>query len=368
MNSPFITYRLFFRRFHNWCWACLLLFGGCIDEISIGDAVLSDKQIVIQGQLLKGNPSFVKVSVSRTADFVARSLPEPVSQAEVILKDDANQQVSLVEVTPGIYQLGIFPQDSSIAIQPGIGYQISVRTAEGTAYESSFETLLEAPQPDSISKDFITREELDEAGGRLIKNILQFFIYTPLESGIGDKAYLRWIFQGTYRFDEKPAVGSPVPPPGVCYIKQGLNLDKVVVFNGRESTDSRLTRFMLMEEEVNNRFAIGYQFTVRQQSLSKEAYEYWNKVSQAISLSGGLFEATPGRITGNISNCNDPAEEVLGYFYVSDERIIKKFIDHSEAGSPEALCDNTFNANTQACSNCLSLPFSTKTIPEDWGQ
>jgi hypothetical protein len=140
----------------------------------------------------------------------------------------------------------------------------------------------------------------------------------------------------------------------------------VVVFNGDETISNRLDQFMLVEDEAEVRFGLGYLFKAKQQALSREAFHYWNQVNQAVSLSGGLFEATPGKIIGNMYNAQDTNEEVFGYFYAAEEVEITRFVKPSEVGSPAAFCDMTQNAVEDVCTNCTLILFSTKEIPEGW--
>jgi hypothetical protein len=213
----------------------------------------------------------------------------------------------------------------------------------------------------------IEREELDLNNQRVSKQYLRFFLHTPLESnGSNERARLRWSFESVYRVDET-SVSIPPPGPVSCYVTRGINLDKVVVFNGNESNSNRLDGFFLVEDEIGTNFGIGYLLRINQHSLSDGAYEYWMKVSQSVSLSGGLFEASPGEISGNVNNTNDPDEEVFGYFYVSEEYRLTRFVTPDEAGNPRAFCSTDLFSGGGLCVDCETIPVSTGVKPEDWG-
>jgi hypothetical protein len=123
-----------------------------------------------------------------------------------------------------------------------------------------------------------------------------------------------------------------------------------------------------VEDEIDLTFGLGYLLRINQHSLSSQAYDYWNKVSQAVSLSGGLFEAPPGEIGGNIFNINDPEEKVHGYFYGSAEYKFTRFVTREDAGSPKGLCSLDLFTGEQVCVDCEIIPLSTGEKPEDWGQ
>ncbi|MDH3709410.1 MAG: DUF4249 domain-containing protein [Cyclobacteriaceae bacterium] len=347
----------------------LWVISACIDEIQLDLPESNQNQLVIQGQLLSGDTTWVKVRISRTADFQAQSVPVPVEQAEVTLFNQLGDQVQLVEVEPGSYQLNMDQVLSDMPINQGDEYQLEVRLAEGAIYRSQGETLYPVPTPDSLSFVMIDREELNESGNRVVNSYMQFFLYSPLiAEGANEPSRLHWDFQGIYKLDETPPPPNvPGPGPATCYILRNLNFDQVVVHNGNESGTSRLERFALMEEKVDARFALGFLLNVRQQSLTPQGYDYWNKVAQTVALSGGLFEATPGSITGNISSESDPSEQVLGYFYVSQQKTVQLFIRPEDAGSPPEQCEmGTFDGDSELCNNCLSAIGSTLTKPQGW--
>ena len=341
---------------------------GCVDEIALEGTGGGGGQLVIQGQLVKSCPSSVRVRISRTADFAIRSFPTAVQGAEVLLKDQQGNQITVMEIEPGIYQTEITDDDPDLSVAVGKNYQISITTSEGNVYESSFEELYEVPIADSISTGVVTRSVLNIQGESETKQFMQFFVHTPLSPGAQEPpSRLRWTFNHVYRIDETPTEG-PGPGPQTCYVSNGLNLGQVVVFNGNASSSNRLNGFLLVEDEIDFRYGLGYLLQVRQHSLGLQAFEYWDKVSEAVALSGGLFEATPGEIPGNIHRLDDDSEVVLGYFYVSEEQLITRFITPDQAGRPTAFCSLSLFRTEDLCFNCVSIENSTKQAPDGWEQ
>ena len=356
----------------NWirvvvCWALLLLVA-CVDEIELEGTGGGGGQLVIQGYLLKGCPTDVRVRISRTADFAIRSFPTAVQGAQVFISDLDGNQIQIPETEPGIYQMELLDDQTELPIETNNSYQLSVTTSEGGQYISTMETINPVPAADSVSIDVTTRNQLSVGGDLETVPIMQFFVHTPLVAdGSTEKSRFRWTFDHFYRVDETPTEG-PGPGPQTCFVNRQLNLDKVVVFNGNDASENRLNGFLFVEDEIDYRFGRGYLLRVNQQSLTKEAYDYWEQVSQAISLSGGLFEAVPGEIIGNISNTTDPSEVVFGYFYASEVHSFTRFVTPDEAGRPTDFCSLTLFRTTDLCFNCVSIPFSSKEIPEGWEQ
>lgn len=351
-----------------WLLVGLSLVIGCIDEIDLNGTGGGANKMVVQGQLIKSSPSSVRIRVSRTADFAIRSLPTAVSGAAVFLRDHNGNALQVPEVEQGIYQMEINDDSSEISVETGGIYMIEVVTTEGSQYQSIMERLNPVSQADSVSIMIVEREELDLNNQRQLKQYVQFFLHTSLEANeSAERASLRWTFESIYRVDETFVPG-PGPGPQTCFVSRGLNFEQVVVFNGNETNSDRLDNFFLVEDELGFKFALGYLLEINQHSLSKGAYKYWDQVSQSVALSGGLFEATPGKIVGNISSINDPNEEVFGYFYASEEQKVTRFVTPDEAGRPEDFCSSPVFSGEQVCLDCEIIPFSTREIPEYWEQ
>ena len=197
---------------------------------------------------------------------------------------------------------------------------------------------------------------------------MEFFINTPLArpDGLGN-AYLKWDFEGIYEF---PTLADPVTGESMlCYNFQRLVTGPGQVFDGVNTNDENLSDHLILETSRNYRFRQNFQLTAYQQSLSEKAFIYWNEIRENTNLTGNLFEGTPGKIIGNVNNINDPEEEVLGYFFVSDQAIIKRCVTPEEALYPRGYCDGQFWFRADDdCKNCLVRTNSSLEKPADWCQ
>ncbi len=344
----------------------ILALYACVDQIDLPATSLDGPKLVVQGQLVTGDYRYVEVTLDRAADFSVGSLPQPVLGARVRLVTETNEQVDLFEIAPGTHFLS--GPDLTLPISYGTQYRVEIDLADGLQYQSQWETLLPAPQPDSMSIEIVSREVLNRDDQREIKDFVRFSIYTPAAID-QSPSFLKWDLESIYRLDETPPPdGVPGPGPATCYISRDLSLEEVLVFNGNESSNGRVDGFFLTEEEIDSRFALGFLLNVTQQSLTAAAFEYWDQVSKTVGLSGGLFEPTPGTINGNIINISDPEEEVFGFFYVTERQLVQRFVDPDTAGRPTGACGASgLNAGSLTCNNCLSIPRSTTVIPDGWG-
>ena len=56
---------------------------------------------------------------------------------------------------------------------------------------------------------------------------------------------------------------------------------------------------------------------VKQYSLNKEEYLYWEQLQKLSEKVGSLYDIIPSSVTNNVYCVDDPNEKVLGYFSVS---------------------------------------------------
>jgi hypothetical protein len=68
------------------------------------------------------------------------------------------------------------------------------------------------------------------------------------------------------------------------------------------------------------RISYQYSLLVEQQSLSNEAFVYWDQMRTTATDGGGLYETQPSSTLGNIYNIHKPEEKVLGCFYATQTR------------------------------------------------
>ena len=109
-----------------------------------------------------------------------------------------------------------------------------------------------------------------------------------------------------------------------------------------------------------------YYLEVQQQAISKGAYEFWKSVRQLTSNTGGLFDAAPSTIRGNVHALSDPTEMVYGYFgatglseqYINVDRNAGEGIPNSDPP--------VFVPQPSACVVCDNNSYRTPNKPRWW--
>jgi hypothetical protein len=266
-------------------------------------------QLVIYG-LFTDSDDKQLVNVSRTADFGLP--PVGVTNAQVNLLTQSGDKFQYFNIGSGDYEL------RGILAREGESYALEV-ILDGNTYLSKFEKVPAFSAEDRLSFAFSTEPFNNNS------NIPVFSVFA--ESTIPDTPdpiYLRWQAEETYLWTRiwLPCTGLCPPPPPNCFISDVIDSNRINLFDASGSK-TRSTTFTLGRRLVDNSFISTFYVTVRQLSINREAYEYWQKIKIVVNNQGSLFDIPPAPVFGNISNIDDPDEIIMGYFEVAKTRITR---------------------------------------------
>lgn len=259
--------------------------------------------------------------------------PLRVTGATVIISDDLGNSTLLTEKHAGEYRT------DSLTFRGATGrtYKLSIESESGEKYESAPSFMHPVPDIDSIyfSKDQLLSEET----GEMVQGV-SIFIDSRDESA-GN--YYRWSYEEWWKFQAPdPKVfnyinDSTIVP--VSEIKQTcwankksdvIDIENTVLRNAGGFTKKPV---LFIASEETNRLLIQYYVEVRQLSLSKEEYEFWDLMLQLDESGGDIFDKQPFQIFSNIHNVTNPDEQIIGWFQVSGAKLIHKYITFNEIAS-----------------------------------
>lgn len=301
-----------------------LLFG-CLDPIEFERPETIQNGIAIQGKLIKGSPSTIRVTIRKVFNF--REKESLLNVKTVELLDDKGNQLFIPSRRDGVFEHSLI----DFPIEYGVGYKIRVSTFDNRVFESSFESVLPVPTPTNLIAQFKEIDRPNVIGEIEQVEVLSFDISTPLKANSSDpNSRILWELIGTYKLTDDNA--------NVCYVDIPP-FQNYIPFNGTTSTASTVEQVPLHETIPNlSIYAEGYYFSVLQQSLSETAFEYWSQVNFINNRSGNMFEPPVGNVTTNLVNIDNPTEEVYGYFYATEERILRKYISPKMMRFPSRSC------------------------------
>lgn len=302
------------------CLLLAVLFGACIDEYA---APLRQQasRLVVEGLITDQlEPYNIRLSYT-TTNLDLRDLPPSAFEngATVTLTDDRQRQVSFTRRGNGIYQ----PTDRSFVGQVGRTYTLSVQLPNGERYTSEPETMMAAVPFKRIYAEYVGRTSPILPGG------LQVFV--DLDDPAGQANFYRWTVTGWRR---RRATGECCPfCQGICNQYCWVPLRSLGTFlaDDRFRDGAPLRRQKLLFSPVYT-FG-GNLFEVRQYSLSRAAYQFWQRFQEQQTRTGSILDPIPATIDGNMISSENPNKRALGYFSVSAVRVQRQQIYPDSVGA-----------------------------------
>jgi len=335
---------------------CGWLFASCLTPVDIRTEQIGNK-LVVSGQISSIEDQNI-IQLGRTA--TTERLPVPLSGGSITLFDDLGNTYSYKEdlSTPGTYILTGGPGI------PGRTYHIQIVLSTAEVYESKPEKM--ADTAGNISTHYeIAREEFTDAEGTVST---QPFAKIYANAGLLANHYFKWHVEEVYLLSptDFPDPFGTTPPP--CFIIQNADPQRITLYNGTELSASSIHNLLVASRIMDYSFWERHYFTTYQSSLTKAAFEYWDKINILANQTGSIFDTPPAQIKGNIFNVNDPSETVFGYFQAVNQTFDRFYMLNSDLPFPLLWSTCTFDNRDyllypQRCLACLSVRNSSYNRP-----
>jgi hypothetical protein len=278
----------------------------------------SDKTVlVVEGVLNVSGSTRITLSQSMKIDEQAQF--KPVLQAQLVVEGKDNSNNSLTSAGAGAY---IHP---NLNLTVGNEYRLRIK-ANGNEYLSEWVMAKQTPPIDSI-----TWKKNQEG--------LAFYVSTHDLSN--NTRYYKWDYDETWQINAyyfatfKWTGGTTIVPidpsesPYSCW-----KYDKshtLMLGSSAQLTNDVISEFPAYQIPLGSeKLSVRYSVLMKQQSLTKTAFEYLNLMKKNTETLGSIFDPQPSELRGNISNIADPNEIVIGYVTastVSEKRIFVTSIE-----------------------------------------
>ncbi len=354
----------------------LFLINSCIDEVDFERPDAIENGIAIQGKLVKGDPSFIQVSVRRVFDF--SNEPRLLNARRVVLLNEKGDELELSSTEIGIFSAETPSGAPNFQVDYGDRFRIKVDLFDGRRYESDFDELYPVSPSRSLRATAFKQLRVNDITGAIDSfDAVGFYLNTSLRTPEQAKPRLLFEMEATYRLTDSPEAYSnrscfPLRisdnEPKACYISISPNVNHLVL-DANDIAQEELSDFELFTTPVFNIFAEGYYLSLFQQSLSPTAYEYWSQVNEVVNQEGGLFEAPSGKVITNMRRIDEEVDDVFGYFYVTEENIQRVYVSPEQAGNPDTRCPAPLTEGGIAptdCCDCSKVENSATARPEWW--
>ncbi len=294
---------------------------GCITQF-YPDISEEDQSIVIEARITDRDESHeVRISWSQPL-FSGDYNPAPVYGYIVSVIDDAGNEYLFRETGYGRYKSD--PAEFRAIV--GRKYKLHV---EGTdhIYESDFVEMKPVPEIDSVYAG-PEYNEFYKPG----ESTYGYQVYIDSHEPSGGWRYFMWTFSETWEirtpFNYHTIINR------ICW-KSATSTDINILSTG-DLTENRVVNhpvtFITTETD---RLTVKYSILVRQHSISEEEFTYRDNLQKTVFEAGGLYDAIPGAIKGNINCTDSPSTTVLGFFGVSAVSEKRLFIENVQTQFPD---------------------------------
>jgi hypothetical protein len=296
-----------------------IVLGGCKDKYDAPVHIPASGYLVVEGFINVGNGS-TDVTLTRATGLDSPYVqPEPGAVVSVV--DGGGNSFVLTEIGDGKYSVD--------QLQPDLNqkYKLHINTANGKEYESDFTSPKITPPIDSIS--------WKPVGDGV-------WIYVTTHDPTGNSRYYQWNYEETWEYQsafisslEYAGAGTFTQRPlshqvHICYtsdISTSISIGSTAKLNEDVMYEYPLT---LIPYATTNKLSKKYSILVKQYVLTKEWYEWKEKVKKNTEQLGSIFDAQPSDISGNIHCVSNPGEPVIGYIGCSSETELRIFISREQ--------------------------------------
>lgn len=304
----------------------------CLDPYDINISDYED--LLVVDALITDEVKNHRVYLSRSVPNLDE-MPEVETGAIVVITDENNVEEVLTEVGPGIYETDKLQFIARI----GGTYTLNITTRSGDKYRSSPCTILPATIIDNVHFKAAKEWNDDETEELYGVNIM-------VDGSSYEGGYVRWLYDEDWKFrvpfpvmmDYNYALGDWefVTPKNVTCWKNNIS-NQVVIhsFENQNSAELKDKKVCFVPSEATDKLSVRYSILVKQVSISKEEYEFWNKLKISTEDVGDVFGKQPFSIEGNIKNVYNPKEPVLGYFQTGSAVKQRLYINRQEINELE---------------------------------
>lgn len=339
----------------------VLLLGSCITEYQ-PDTKSLPRSLVVEG-VITDQPGPYTIQLTQTTDYTNAGINLRASGATVTIADNAGTTETLTEITAGS---GVYrTKATGIRGIAGRKYTLTVVTSDKKRYQSDAELLTAAP---AIGKLYY--EYRADPTALTNQNIQGWDVYLDTKDPESTGDFYRWewahyepisICQVTERPGTIPfGLGCCTQCWDITRCYNCINIKSDASINGNTLSRQLITRVPFTSRS-------SYYIEVQQQRLSAGGYAFWQSVKGLIQNNGGLFDAAPSTVRGNIRCVSDAGASVYGFFGASGISETYLYVDRTNAPGVAPIVPQ-IEVSIFGCAVCADNQYRTPNTPRWWKQ
>ena len=294
----------------------ILLLAGCKDPYEAELRESDRSWLVVEGVLNAGQgPTQVRLSESVP---LPQKQFKPVNQAMVSVESESGVVYPFTESGGGNYR------HQQLPMVIGERYRLRIKTAQNKEYLSEFVEARKAPAIDTITWK-------KDADG------LKFYVST--HDAADNTRYYNWKFDETWEI--RSFYTADYKWTGDTVLKHDMYNYRCWLYDSSRNlalgTTAQLQQDVLNEQLVHfiplgsDKLNFRYSMLLKQQSLTREAYEYFLLMKKNTENIGSIFDPQPSELRGNIKCISHPDEGVIGFVVATTTTEKRIFVTDTEA-------------------------------------
>ena len=315
----------------------MFIFISCVEEIQVKEdisGITSVPELVINGRIQSGDKT--KVYISQTQPLGSEEFPVAIYNAKVYVVGENGYESSLAEYDR---ENNCYVIDTK-ELPANSRYCLKVML-DGEVYQSEFMDVLESPMIDSVTY----KEHQSEIFNGISLHVSthgddsesRFYLWTYEEDWefhapidiIGIGGGILDYSPDFYQFDEANIYNH------YYFCWQHLESANIHIYDTSILTSNEVKDVELFRISIDDiRISYIYRILVKQCSLDKKAFEYYNLLKKQSEESGGLFAPMPTEVKGNVTCTSNPDIKVHGYVLASSVSTKSLFVYESNLSMP----------------------------------
>jgi len=281
--------------------------------------------LVVEGIINSGEGE-TNISLSRTNPVGADTLRHE-SGAAVQVEGEDNSIFNLTDKGTGLYSIDQLHLDNSQK------YRLRIKTLDGREYLSDFANAMATPAIDTVLWQDEDEGVQISVSTHDAQNNTRYYYWTYEET---------WEFHSPFRsFLEWDTVPGPtgirinvrtVPADTTiekCWVYQMAS--NILTGTTAKLSEDIISNLLLMEIPHGSvKISVLYSALVSQYAISKDAYDFLQRMKKNTEETGSVFDPQPSELKGNIHCTNDPGAQVIGFATIASRETKRIFIRNSD--------------------------------------
>ena len=341
----------------------LIAIYACREPFDFGYAESEAPRVVIDGFLTDQAAAHkIRVSYTNRVSAINELENAPIENAMVVIEDDQGGFTPLRYTSAGLYETA-----PGYRAEEGHAYTVVVTLANGEVYRSAPKTLpSSAPATAKLEVRGATRPILapntneEEEGASIVATI----------DRDDERHFYQWIIAHYYILEADMAIEEA---NRFCFVKDA-EIPRISLLQdypagpGQERQFQYEIDFIPTDKKMKHEFG----FEGRLLTMNESDYNFWESAKNQAENTGGLFDAAPYSLEGNITNMGT-GELALGYFGVYRESMDRLFFSQVNLGFtfreffPCVLPPEPFD-KPHPCQDCRVAVFQENygIVPPQW--